>query len=117
MAIGGILLAWLVYEARTVSAEGLRRRFGPLHTLLENKYYADVLYERLIVGSFFYELVAAAAAWFDRVVVDGAVNGAGASMRAASGVLRYAQSGQFQMYGAIGVAGLALMAILTLALS
>jgi NADH:ubiquinone oxidoreductase subunit 5 (subunit L)/multisubunit Na+/H+ antiporter MnhA subunit len=85
--------------------------------LLENKYYADVLYERVIVGYLFYRVLGGAFAAFDRVVVDGAVNGVGQVSRAGANLLRYAQSGQYQTYGAIAFSGLAFTAILVLVLS
>ena len=53
---------------------------------------------------------------FDRVVVDGAVNGVGQVTRGAAGGLRYVQSGQFQVYGAVGFAGLAFAVVVALVL-
>jgi len=49
-------------------------RLSALYTLWEKKYYVDEIYGFLFVqGS---HLLARASAWFDRVVIDGAVNGA-----------------------------------------
>ena len=57
---------------------------GRVHTLLENKYYFDVLYERVIVEYVFYAgHRRSARRRFDRVVVDGAVNGVGKARAAA----------------------------------
>jgi NADH-quinone oxidoreductase subunit L len=117
LAVGGIALAYVVYGVKAVPSATLARLFRPVHVLLENKYYADVLYERVIVGYLFYRVLGGAFAAFDRVVVDGAVNGVGQVSRAGANLLRYAQSGQYQTYGAIAFSGLAFTAILVLVLS
>jgi NADH-quinone oxidoreductase subunit L len=116
-ALGGIFLAWLIYSARAVSAERLRTALRPVHQLVENKYYMDVLYERLLVGGAFYGMVCRAFAAFDDRVVEGAVNGAGRLARGTGGVLRYLQTGQFQTYGAIGFAGAIFALIVVLVLN
>jgi NADH-quinone oxidoreductase subunit L len=117
VALGGVALAWLIYEARVVQSSVLARLFGPLHRLLENKYYLDALYERVVVGRLFYEGLGSTAAAVDRLVVDGAVNGVGQGARQTSGVLRYLQTGQFQAYGALAFSGLVVTAVLVLVLS
>ena len=54
--------------------------------------------------------IAAALWWFDRTIVDGAVNGVGALTRGAGGGLRQVQTGRVQNY-ALGIAiGLIVMA-------
>ena len=54
--------------------------------------------------------VAAGLWWFDRVIVDGTVNGIGAATRDAGGGLRRIQTGRVQNY-ALGIAiGLLVMA-------
>jgi NADH-quinone oxidoreductase subunit L len=81
------------------------RLFAPFHTLLENKFYFDHVYERLIVERAFYRRIGSALSDFDSAVVDGAVNGVGRSTRQLGAGLRYLQNGQFQTYGAVGFAG------------
>jgi NADH-quinone oxidoreductase subunit L len=117
VALAGIVLAYVVYGGKLIPSAAFARMFRPVHSLLENKYYADVLYERVIVGFLFYRVLGGAFAAFDRVVVDGIVNGAGQASRASAGVLRYAQSGQYQTYGAIAFSGLVFTAIVVLVLS
>ena len=51
------------------------------------------------------------------VVLRRVVNGAGQLARSGAGVLRYAQSGQYQTYGAIAFSGLVFTAIVVLVLS
>jgi NADH-quinone oxidoreductase subunit L len=114
--LAGVVLATLIYYMKAISADSLRRAFGPLHTLLENKYYLDVLYEKLIVEKLFIGAIGGARETFDRVVVDGAVNGVGQVTRGAAGGLRYVQSGEFQTYGAVAFAGMALAVLVALVL-
>jgi len=117
VALGGIGLAYVIYSARAVSSATLAKLFRPAHRLLENKYYADYLYEQVIVGFLFYRVLGGLLSAFDRVVVDGAVNGVGKGARTGAGVLRYVQSGQFQTYGAVAFSGLVFTAIVVLVLS
>jgi NADH-quinone oxidoreductase subunit L len=114
VALGGIAIAWVVYGAKIVPSSLLSRVFRPVHILLENKYYADVLYERVIVGFLFYQVGGGLLALFDRLVVDGAVNGVGLVARRTASVGRYVQTGQFQTYGAVAFSGLVFMIIVVL---
>ncbi|MGE0056984.1 MAG: NADH-quinone oxidoreductase subunit L [Dehalococcoidia bacterium] len=113
----GIALAYIIYQAKAIPASGLQKVFKPLHALLENRYYLDVLYEKVIVGTVFMKGLGGALTEIDRLVVDGAVNGVGRGMRQASARLKYVQSGQFQTYGAVGVAGLLVTAVVVLVLN
>ena len=114
VALGGIGLAWAVYGAKVVPAALVSRILRPLHVLLENKYYADVLYERVIVAFLLYRVGGGLLALFDRIAVDGAVNGVGYTVRRGASVARYVQSGQFQAYGAVAFSGFVFMAIVVL---
>jgi NADH-quinone oxidoreductase subunit L len=117
VALSGIAIAWVVYGAKIVPASLLSRLFKPIHVLLENKYYADVLYERVIVGFLFYQVAGGFLVLFDRLVIDGAVNSLGLTARRGAGVLRHVQTGQFQTYGAVAFSGLVFMLIVVLVVS
>jgi hypothetical protein len=65
----------------------------------------------------FYQVIGGACVTFDRVVVDGVVNGVGKGSRGTAAVVRYAQNGQFQTYGALAFGGLVFTAIAVLVLS
>jgi len=75
LAGGGILFSSLVYLKEKISAEKLKAAFGPIHTLLWNKYYFDDFYIGILV-----QKVLLSWNWFlakfddlfvDRVLVDG----------------------------------------------
>ena len=115
--LAGVVLAFLIYQLKAVSSASLARLFRPLHTLLDNRYYFDALYERLIVGTVFYRLAGDVLVAIDRYLVDGAVNGLGKTMRQAGASLSRLQTGQFQTYGAFGFAGLLLTFVVVLVLN
>ncbi|MDY0059404.1 MAG: NADH-quinone oxidoreductase subunit L [Myxococcota bacterium] len=96
VALAGIGLAWLIYGAKKISAESLRLKALPLHKLLANKYYVDEIYTVVIRYSLF--VLAAAVAWFDRHIVDGAVNVTGWLTQVSGHGLRTLQSGRVQAY-------------------
>jgi NADH-quinone oxidoreductase subunit L len=107
--VAGFVVAWAVYSARLVSAENLRRAFGPVHRLVVNKYYMDWLYEDVLVRRVVLRTVAMGLDLFDRYVVDGIVNAAGWLTRFSASRLRLLQAGQVQLYGAAIFVGIVLI--------
>ncbi len=131
-----------IYGEKTHPLKGLTQRIAPLrwgHTFLVNKYYLDVLYEKIIVHGVAYP-VSKGAYWInqnvldrtvneagigarkvggwiyrniDQRVVDGAVNGSGAAARGSGSALRPLQSGKVNQYGAL-LFGFAAIAALVL---
>jgi NADH-quinone oxidoreductase subunit L len=113
----GVLIAYVIYGAKIVPSSFFAQTLRPLHQLLENKFYFDYLYERVIVGTVFYRIIGGALEAFDRVIVDGAVNSIGKGARQTANVLKYLQTGEFQTYGALAFGGLLVGTVLVLALS
>jgi NADH-quinone oxidoreductase subunit L len=72
VALGGLGLGWLVYRNLPAGAEDpLKKALGRVYIVLQNKYYFDELYDRVIIKpavwfseTFVYE-------WMDRGVIDG----------------------------------------------
>ena len=116
LALAGIALAWAIYQAKALRSEELQRVFGPVHTLVANKYYVDDLYEDVIVRRGVMGGFVALAQWFDTNVVDAAVNGSAYLSRKFGDGLRWVQSGSVQAYGSVGFAGLIVAAVLMLVL-
>jgi NADH-quinone oxidoreductase subunit L len=114
-ALGLALGIWLFGAFRATGRPGLVERLsassGPTRFLYRaslNKWWFDDVYHLLfiVVGG----RIAAFAWWFDRVVVDGSVNGLGLLVRETGGGLRRIQTGRVQNY-ALGIAiGLLVMA-------
>ena len=81
----------------------------PLHTLLFQKYYLDVLYEDLVVRRWFYRGLAGITDWLDRNLVDGFVDLIGGTFRNAGRAVAQLQTGQVQFYGTVVVLGAVLI--------
>jgi NADH-quinone oxidoreductase subunit L len=103
LAVAGILAAGLIYGLRLVKPETMRRAAGPVYTVLLNKFYIDEFYMLLIRGIFF--TVTSAIAWFDRHVVDGAVNLVGWLSKKGGDLLRRTMAGKVQGYALIVFCG------------
>ena len=127
VALSGFLITWAFYSGRLKPLHDLAERNRAARsgkTVLENKYYLDVLYTNVIVGAIKKPL-AAAAYWvnqhvidafvrgvggvsksiagftygiLDRQVVDGSVEGIANATGSAGSLLRHAQSGRVQRY-------------------
>jgi NADH-quinone oxidoreductase subunit L len=133
VALGGILLAWLIYgrgwERSQRIAGGITRGLGEGYHVVRNKYYVDEFVDVTVIRG---TLVAAAlqrwfdenvvdglvnfvgilnktlgvlSAVFDRVVVDGAVNLVGSLTQVFGSVARLFQTGRIQQYVSFAVAG------------
>jgi NADH-quinone oxidoreductase subunit L len=83
---------------------------APLQKLLSNKYFIDEIYGALIIGPI-RKLSHFAGEFFDRFIIDGAVNGLGRGIRSIGGTLRALQTGDIQSYGLLMLGGV-LLAIL-----
>ena len=134
IVFAGFLLSLFVciqlYAKKNKKFVGLTERnkvLGFGYKLLVNKYYLDVLYEKIIVRSIAHPISAAVyrfnqkvvdgvvngagttakgiAGWvyrnIDQRVVDGAVNGSGSVAQGAGSALRPVQSGKVNQYGAL----------------
>ena len=116
LSIAGIGLAYLCYVSRPGLTARLQRRFARLHRFLERKWYFDELQDALVyrpmiaVGRF-------ANSVFERVVVQGLVNGATGTVRGAGAVVRGAQSGFVRAYALLVVGGFAALGIYFLVVS
>ncbi len=136
VAVAGIALAWLMYGSRPViSPARVAARFGPLYRLSLNKFYIDEIYaagiirptlalarglfrvdQRLVDGAVngtgtLNMLIATIKGLFDKWIIDGAVNLAGAIVQGLSAVLRRTQTGFAHHYlmavslGLLAIAG------------
>jgi len=71
----GIFVSWLTYMRGTISSSAVLARLPRVHQVLQNMYYFDELYAATVYR--FTLWFAWLNAAFDRVVIDGIVNGAG----------------------------------------
>lgn len=79
VALLGILLAFVIYQWKYLSADKLQARLKPLHKFSYNKWYFDELYNFAAVGLTL--AISRFLAWFDLKIIDGIVNGSAAVTR------------------------------------
>jgi len=131
VALGGLLLGWLVYRRMPAGApDPLSLALGRVHTLLQRKYYFDELYDRLFVRPATWFAEQFTYRWIDRGLIDGTlhaiagftlrvgsflrnhidlpiVNGSadlvGESIKTAGRDFRVVQSGRVQLYLIVGI--------------
>jgi NADH-quinone oxidoreductase subunit L len=101
IAVGGVLLAGVLYWLRPVRGEAIGVARNPVHALLLHKYYVDELYDALIVRPLF-RLSEWCAQGFDLGVIDGIVNGVARLVAAWAAGMRRIQTG-FVMNYALGI--------------
>ncbi len=101
VAVGGVLLAWVMYGLRPVRGEAIGVARNPVHALLLKKYYVDELYDALFVQPLI-GLSRWCARAFDLAVIDGIVNGVARLVVAWAAGMRRIQTG-FVMNYALGI--------------
>ncbi len=106
LALIGILLAYLMYSRKSLSAESVGKAFSPLYRVFSRKYWMDELYEKVIVEWLLYKVLFQIFELFDKYVVDGAVNGVAWLTVGSGKVLRQLQTGRLQSYGMVMFVGL-----------
>jgi len=136
VAVSGIILAYLMYYKKSISAEAMGARFKPIYTLLYNKYYVDEFYDMALIkpvhatARFLWRFdagvidglvnlygkvtiwLADVKYWIDANIVDGIVNGLGLICGAASQAFRYIQSGRLAHYLFVVLFGLIVIGLL-----
>ena len=137
----GILLSWLFYHRRRLSAESVATTFRPVYNLFWHKYYFDEFYDGVLValtvwksrlfarfdlsfidgivngvGTATRQVFAAFIGFFDNRVVDGIVNRVAEVTWAAGGRIRRIQTGAIQTYLFVVIGGIVLIVLIFRAL-
>ena len=109
LAIAGVAAAWLLYVAKPNLPAKFQAAFKPVYTLLDNKYYLDVIYYNVfargarVLGNLFWKVG-------DTLIIDnGIVNGSAKLVGAVAAQVRKAQTGFIYTYAAVMVFGLLVM--------
>ena len=104
VALVGFAVAYLLHARRPELAVAWRTRLGPIHTLVEHKYYVDELYDRLFVrpglalARFLNDVV-------EPRVIDGAVNAVAAAVMVEAQDVRGIQTGRVRSYALVTLGG------------
>jgi NADH-quinone oxidoreductase subunit L len=98
LSLAGVVSSWYLYLKNPAIPEAIKRRFGWLYTILDNKYYFDWFNENVLarlargVGTGLWK-------GGDQAVIDGAaVNGSARLVAWFAGVIRWVQTGYIYHY-------------------
>jgi NADH-quinone oxidoreductase subunit L len=95
--IAGILLAMWMYKNESKKAETISRSLGGLYKAAHQKFYIDEIY-LFVTQKIIFILIGRPAAWIDRNIVDGLMNGIANTTASVSGLIKGIQSGKVQSY-------------------
>ncbi len=98
LALAGVVLPYYMYMMNPALPAAIKRAFGPIYRLLENKYYLDWFNENVIARG---ARALGMGLWKggDEALIDGAiVNGSWKVVGRVSGVIRWVQSGYIYHY-------------------
>ncbi len=98
LALAGVVLSYYMYMINPALPAAIKRSFGPIYRLLENKYYLDWINENIIARG---ARALGTGLWKggDQALIDGAVvNGSWKVVGRISGVVRWLQSGYIYHY-------------------
>lgn len=75
VALGGLLIGWLTYRNYTAGEpDPLKVSLGPIHTVLQNKYYFDELYNIIFVRPAYWIAETFTYKWVDLGGIDGSLH-------------------------------------------
>jgi len=109
----GILLAIWMYKKESNKAEKLSISLGGLYKAAYKKFYIDEIY-LFITQKIVFNLIGRPAAWIDKNIVDGLMNGIANTTASVSGFIKGIQSGKVQSYAIYFFGGIVALAIVFL---
>jgi len=109
----GILLAMWMYKNESSRADKLSQSWGGLYKAAYKKFYIDEIY-LFITKKIIFNLIGRPAAWIDRNMVDGLMNGIANTTATVSGFIKGIQSGKVQSYAIYFFGGIIALAIVFL---
>lgn len=112
IALAGIALAYAFYFRVSPRPDRIAASLGAIYQSAYRKFYIDEIY-LFLTKSIIFPLIGRPAAWFDRTIIDGAMNGLATAVVWKAGLIKSIQSGKVQdyaLYFFLGIFGLAAMA-------
>ena len=111
--VAGILLAMWMYKNESEKADKFSQSLGGLYKAAYSKFYIDEIY-LFITKKIIFNLIGRPAAWVDRNIVDGLMNGIASTTATVSGLIKGMQSGKVQSYAIYFFGGIVALAIVFL---
>jgi NADH-quinone oxidoreductase subunit L len=111
-ALLGLYLAYAFYVRKPGTAAALAKRFAPLYSLLDHKYWVDEIYGRLIITPLLAISRLVLNGLVDGGIVQGIPSGLAATTRGTGSIVRRIQSGNIRSYaGWLALGAAAVIAI------
>ncbi|MDR2887721.1 MAG: NADH-quinone oxidoreductase subunit L, partial [Bacteroidales bacterium] len=111
IALAGIALAFVMYKRATPVPGRLQSAFSRPYKWACNKFYIDEVY-LYVTKKIIFRYISAPIAWFDRHVIDAAMNAVASVTQSVSFAIRGFQSGQLQKYGLVFTGSAVALAII-----
>ncbi len=111
IGLSGIALAWIMYRKETQLPDKIAGALGPAYKWAYHKFYFDEIY-LFVTKKIIFRYISSPIAWFDRHIVDGAMNLIADVTQRTSFNIRRFQSGQLQKYAFVFISGALLLALL-----
>lgn len=111
IGLTGIFIAYALYGKKNELPEKITSALGVFYQWANRKFYMDEVY-LFVTKRVLFNLVGRPAAWFDKTVVNGMINGSASSTMFASETLKKMQSGRLQTYAMFFLGGALVLAAL-----
>lgn len=112
IAVSGILLAYSLYFKENEKPDKIAASLSGLYTSAYRKFYIDEVY-LFLTKKVIFQLIGRPAAWIDRNIIDGTMNGLASLVAWKANLIKTIQSGKIQdyaLYFFAGVFGLVVLA-------
>jgi NADH-quinone oxidoreductase subunit L len=113
VAAAGILFAMRMYKTKNDGPDKLAASLSGLYTSASNRFYIDEVYT-FVTKKIIFNMIGRPAAWIDKNIVDGSMNGLASLVAWKANFIRVVQSGKVQdyaLYFFIGLFGLVALAM------
>ena len=110
-ASAGILSAYILYYKNNNFISQIKDRLKYVNSILENKYFIDYLYEKIIVTNLIYRYASNFLYWFDQNIVDGVIQMVDIFSKKIAYQFGRLQTGQLQSYALAITIGVVLIFI------
>ena len=113
IALVAIGIATAFYRKYSPIPDRLERSFSGLHRAASHRFYIDEVY-LFVTKKIIFNCISRSIAWFDRHVIDGAMDGLAYVTNRMSVAVRGLQSGQIQQYAFVFLLGTVVITVLVL---
>jgi NADH-quinone oxidoreductase subunit L len=111
LSVLAILLAAFLYKNENERPAKVAASFGSFYNAVAKKFYIDEVY-LFVTKKIIFRYIGSPAAWIDRNVIDGCMNGLAYVTGTTSNIIKGVQSGRVQNYALFFFGGIAALAII-----